>query len=160
MDVMSDDEFDHVRDFDMSDSDMDSDSNFEDDGEEEEQCIKGSRKSVSGTPSTTPPRARTPASTGRKELECPYEDCHKTFNRNARLQEHLRSHTGERPFRCPFPRCSKAFLRDSHLKHHVKSAHSDIRDYECTWDGCDKKDRKSTRLNSSHSGESRMPSSA
>ena len=79
-----------------------------------------------------------------KTIHCPYEGCQKSFNRNARLQEHLRSHTGERPFNCE--QCPKDFLRESHLKHHVKSAHTDERDYKCTWDNCDKSFATGTRL--------------
>jgi general transcription factor IIIA len=95
------------------------------------------------TPITAP---QTPLSSGRKTLHCPYEGCIKSFNRQARLTEHIRSHTNERPFQCPEDDCDKAFLRDSHLKHHIKSAHTNERDYPCTWANCDKKFATGTRL--------------
>ena len=40
----------------------------------------------------------------------------------------------------------KDFLRESHLKHHIKSAHSDIRDHVCHWEGCGKSFITATRL--------------
>lgn len=128
MEVLSDDEFDHVRDFDLSDI------------ESEVGCADND------TPSTTPPRTLTPRPSNRKISTCPYDGCDKTFNRNARLQEHLRSHTGERPFQCPEISCSKTFLRETHLKRHMTSAHSNVRDYKCTWDTCDKSFTTGTRL--------------
>ena len=81
---------------------------------------------------------------------CPYEDCSKSFNRPAKLTQHLRSHTNTRPFVCPHAPCTKDFLRESHLKHHVKSAHSDIRDYVCKWEGCGKSFITATRLRRHH----------
>lgn len=81
-----------------------------------------------------------------KTHHCPYTDCSKSFNRPARLAEHLRSHTNERPFHCKHPGCDKTFLRDTHLSHHIKSAHTDVRDYTCDWDGCGKKFLTATRL--------------
>lgn len=138
MDGLSDDDFDHVRDFDLSDPE--SEAEREDDD----------------TPSTTPPRTQTPRPSDRKIIPCPYDGCSKTFNRNARLQEHIRSHTGERPFTCDQDGCTKAFLRETHLKHHKKSAHSDVRDYRCTWQACDKSFATGTRLRrhlASHEGK-------
>lgn len=95
------------------------------------------------TPITAP---QTPLPTGSKTLHCPYKGCTKSFNRQARLTEHIRSHTNERPFTCPEEECNKAFLRDSHLKHHIKSAHTNQRNYPCTWTNCDKKFATGTRL--------------
>lgn len=126
MDPLSDDDFEHVdSDLDLSDAE-----NITHDGLD--------------TPSTTPPRGHTPSQSAHKTKPCPY--CSKSFNRNARLTEHIRSHTNERPFVCTHVGCSKAFLRDTHLKHHLKSAHSDIRDYHCSWEGCDKSFATGTRL--------------
>ncbi|MCJ1336231.1 Strongly-conserved Zn-finger binding protein (TFIIIA) [Bachmanniomyces sp. S44760] len=81
-----------------------------------------------------------------KNHHCPHPSCLKSFNRPARLSEHLRSHTNERIHVCPHAPCTKDFLRQTHLKHHIKSAHSDIRDYSCEHNGCDKKFATATRL--------------
>ena len=97
-------------------------------------------------PVSTPPTPRTPRPSELKTLSCPYDGCEKSFNRQARLTEHLRSHTNTRPFTCPHKGCSKDFLRDSHLKHHIKSAHTDVRDHVCSWDGCGKSFATGTRL--------------
>ena len=85
-----------------------------------------------------------------KTQHCPYPDCSKSFNRRARLNEHLHSHTNTRPFKCPHPPCEKDFLRKTHLSHHVKSTHSDVRDYLCAWDGCGKVFLTGTRLKRHH----------
>ncbi|KAI4135651.1 MAG: hypothetical protein LQ347_000506 [Umbilicaria vellea] len=82
----------------------------------------------------------------RKVFHCPYDACSKSFNRPARLNDHLRSHTDTRPFKCPHEPCKKAFFRVTHLNHHVKSAHSTIRDYHCDWKGCGKRFVTGTRL--------------
>jgi general transcription factor IIIA len=97
-------------------------------------------------PISTPPTPRTPRPSELKTIPCPYDGCKKSFNRQARLTEHLRSHTNTRPFKCPHKGCPKDFLRDSHLKHHIKSAHTDLRDYLCSWDGCGKSFATGTRL--------------
>lgn len=130
MEALSDEEFDHVRDWDMTESESEADS-----ADERDQH----------TPSTTP-RTRTPRPSDRKTIPCPWQGCSKTFNRNARLQEHIRSHTGERPFKCPHAFCPKDFLRETHLKHHLTSAHSDVRKFKCTWQGCEKGFATGTRL--------------
>jgi len=127
MDVDSDEEYDRVSDYNMSDL------------ESEPEVLEHQ------TPNSTPP-IHTPRSSAVKTIPCPYNGCQKTFNRNARLQEHVRSHTNTRIFRCPYPPCTREYLRDSHLKHHVKSAHSGVRDYSCTWEGCDKSFVTGTRL--------------
>ena len=85
-----------------------------------------------------------------KTQHCPYPDCTKSFNRRARLNEHLHSHTNTRPFKCPHSPCEKDFLRKTHLSHHIKSMHSDVRDYVCVWDGCGKVFLTGTRLKRHH----------
>ena len=85
-----------------------------------------------------------------KTKRCPYPDCSKSFNRQVRLNEHLRSHTNTRPYVCPHAPCTKDFIRSTHLQHHLKSAHSGIRDYKCSYDGCDKRFATGTRLKRHH----------
>ncbi|MCJ1478453.1 Strongly-conserved Zn-finger binding protein (TFIIIA) [Lambiella insularis] len=85
-----------------------------------------------------------------KTKHCTYPDCTKSFNRQARLNEHMRSHTNTRPFVCPHKPCTKDFLRDTHLKHHIKSAHSNVRDYVCKYEGCEKSFATGTRLKRHH----------
>lgn len=82
----------------------------------------------------------------RKTIPCAYSGCDKTFNRQAKLVQHLNSHTNTRPFICPHKPCTKTFLRSSHLKHHVKSAHTEVRDYVCDLERCGKSFVTSTRL--------------
>ena len=53
-------------------------------------------------------------------------------------------------WKCPHLPCTKDFLRETHLKHHIKSAHSDVRDYVCEWEGCDKSFATGTRLRRHH----------
>ncbi|CAG7950198.1 unnamed protein product [Penicillium nalgiovense] len=72
----------------------------------------------------------------RKMLPCPFEGCDKSYNRPARLQEHIRSHNNERIFKCED--CDKSFLRASHLQHHIKSVHTGVRDFVCDYPGCEK----------------------
>lgn len=98
------------------------------------------------TPFSPEPKASRRFPSDRKVFDCPYDDCSKSFNRPARLNDHLRSHTDTRPFTCPHPPCVKAFLRVTHLNHHIKSAHSTVRDYLCDWEGCGKRFVTGTRL--------------
>lgn len=131
MDTLSDDDYDRISDIDMSTPD-----------DQEEFTHRE-------TPSSSPPsvsRLRRQAPSNRKTIPCTYNGCPKTFNRKARLEEHLRSHTNSRIFKCGHDGCGKDFLRETHLKHHVKSAHTNIRDYKCTWEGCDKSFATGTRL--------------
>lgn len=141
---LDDEEYDRVSEYALSGTE----SEFEDD-----------RKS--NTPLTAPSTPRHKRTSDIKKLACPYDGCSKTFNRQARLNEHLRSHTNTRPFKCPH--CPKDFLRDSHLKHHVKSAHSDIRDYSCSHVGCNKSFATGTRLRrheATHSSQNGYPCSS
>ena len=103
----------------------------------------------SRTPTPLTPVSSKPSprySSTLKLYHCSYDDCSKTFNRPARLAEHLRSHTNERPYACPYTPCTKDFRRETHLKHHVKSAHTNVRDYVCDLEGCGKSFLTGTRL--------------
>ena len=120
----------------------DKDDLFEDDGE----AIATVQTPLSSESSKSSPKYPSQL----KTQLCPYPGCPKTFNRRARLNEHLHSHTNTRPFKCPHPQCEKDFLRKTHLSHHVKSTHSDVRDYLCVWDGCGKVFLTGTRLKRHH----------
>ncbi|KAI9886717.1 MAG: negative regulator of the PHO system [Watsoniomyces obsoletus] len=114
------------------------------DGEDNDFSTQTSVKDIASplTPASLPPK---PPSE-QKTHHCPYSECPKSFNRPARLAEHIRSHTNERPYKCPEVDCEKDFLRETHLKHHVKSAHSSVRDYACDFTGCGKRFLTGTRL--------------
>jgi len=107
--------------------------------------------------SPAPGRKRFPSEL--KTIKCTWEDCHKTFNRPARLTAHLRSHTSERPFACTWEGCNKAYMDNKHLKAHVKGAHTKERQYMCDWEGCGKNFLTSTRRNrhrATHEGTQRF----
>jgi len=150
-----------------TDTDIDLDIDSDDDYENVDLAdygLNSSEGTVNGhtndTPLSTPPSTSTTAARRQgKYLSCPWDNCHKSFNRQARLKEHLRSHTNTRPFKCPYVPCTKAFLRDSHLKHHVKSQHVKLRDHPCTFEGCDKSFVTATRLRrhvETHQGRDRF----
>lgn len=85
-----------------------------------------------------PPRSKT--------IHCTYPDCNKTFNRPARLEQHICLHINIRPYVCPHPPYTKVFLCNSHLHHHVMSAHPEVRKYICTQAGCGKSFVTGTKL--------------
>ncbi|EMC94901.1 hypothetical protein BAUCODRAFT_141066 [Baudoinia panamericana UAMH 10762] len=68
-----------------------------------------------------------------KKLHCEVPGCGKAFDRQARLDIHMRSHTGERPYVCEEDGCGKTFLRNEHLKRHMDDKHSDERKYICSY---------------------------
>ena len=64
---------------------------------------------------------------------------------------------------CPKDGCIKDFLRSSHLQHHIKSAHSDVREYLCQYEGCGKGFITRTRLkrhHASHEGREKFTCTA
>ncbi|KAG5933753.1 hypothetical protein E4U53_000879 [Claviceps sorghi] len=92
----------------------------------------------------TTPRAKFPSDL--KTLACTWPGCPKTFNRPARLRDHLNSHTNSRPFKCPYDACPKDYIEDKHLKQHIKAAHTNERKYACQVPGCGKSFVTGTRL--------------
>lgn len=92
----------------------------------------------------TTPRAKFPSDL--KTLACTWPGCSKTFNRPARLRDHLNSHTNSRPFKCPYPDCDKDYIEDKHLKQHIKGSHTLERKHVCQRDGCGKTFATGTRL--------------
>ena len=99
-----------------------------------------------GSPNTTvtTPRARFPSDL--KTLACTWPGCTKTFNRPARLRDHLNSHTNSRPFKCPYEDCDKDYTVDKHLKQHIKATHTHERRHVCQREGCGKSFVTGTRL--------------
>ncbi|KAL2213271.1 putative C2H2 transcription factor [Sarocladium strictum] len=102
----------------------------------------GDAESVVTTATT--PRAKFPSDL--KTLACTWPGCPKTFNRPARLRDHLNSHTNSRPFKCPYPDCDKDYIEDKHLKQHIKGSHTLERKHVCQRDGCGKTFATGTRL--------------
>ncbi|KAG6029193.1 hypothetical protein E4U41_000450 [Claviceps citrina] len=92
----------------------------------------------------TTPRAKFPSDL--KTLACTWPGCPKSFNRPARLRDHLNSHTNSRPFKCPYEGCGKDYIEDKHLKQHIKAAHTNERNYVCQVPGCGKSFVTGTRL--------------
>ncbi|KAM0739051.1 hypothetical protein ACQRIT_006788 [Beauveria bassiana] len=92
----------------------------------------------------TTPRAKFPSDL--KTLPCTWPGCPKTFNRPARLRDHLNSHTNSRPFRCTWAGCDKDYIEDKHLKQHVKAVHTNERKHVCQREGCGKSFVTGTRL--------------
>ncbi|GAP89757.1 putative zinc finger protein 467 protein [Rosellinia necatrix] len=94
-----------------------------------------------------------------KTIKCTHPNCHKTFNRPARLAAHLRSHNNERPFVCPYPDCDKNYIEEKHLKQHIKGSHTEERNHVCPYEGCGKQFMTATRLRRHqlvHEGEERF----
>ncbi|PNY24943.1 Transcription factor IIIA [Tolypocladium capitatum] len=92
----------------------------------------------------TTPRAKFPSDL--KTLACTWPGCPKTFNRPARLRDHLNSHTNSRPFKCTYDDCDKDYIEDKHLKQHIKAVHTHDRKYVCQREGCGKTFVTGTRL--------------
>lgn len=59
---------------------------------------------------------------------CGVPNCGKSFDRPAKLREHLRTHNDERPFECEI--CGKAFTQKKHLTVH-KLSHLDSKPHIC-----------------------------
>lgn len=71
--------------------------------------------------------------------------CKKSFDRQYRLKRHLQVHNPNRPkIRCEL--CSKSFTRQDSLEAHIKAAHSKLRPYVCTYEGCNKAYSNSSQL--------------
>jgi uncharacterized C2H2 Zn-finger protein len=92
----------------------------------------------------TTPRSKFPSDL--KTLACTWPGCPKTFNRPARLRDHLNSHTNSRPFKCPYDGCDKDYTVDKHLKQHIKAVHTHERKHVCPRPGCGKSFVTGTRL--------------
>lgn len=71
--------------------------------------------------------------------------CKKSFDRQYRLKRHLQVHNPNRPkIRCEL--CTKSFTRQDSLEAHMKAAHSKLRPYVCTYEGCNKAYSNSSQL--------------
>lgn len=105
---------------------------------------RSTAEAASPVTAATTPRPKFPSDL--KTLSCTWPGCPKSFNRPARLRQHLNSHTNSRPFKCPYPDCDKDYIEDKHLKQHVKAAHTHDRKYVCQRAGCGKSFVTGTRL--------------
>ncbi|KAL7936320.1 hypothetical protein V8C35DRAFT_297512 [Trichoderma chlorosporum] len=92
----------------------------------------------------TTPRTKFPSE--YKTLACSWPGCTKSFNRPARLRDHMNSHTNSRPHKCPYDGCTKDYIEDKHLKQHIKATHTNDRKYVCQREGCGKTFVTGTRL--------------
>lgn len=92
----------------------------------------------------TTPRPKFPSDL--KTLACTWPGCPKTFNRPARLRDHLNSHANSRPFKCTYDDCDKDYIEVKHLKQHIKAVHTLERKHVCPREGCGKSFVTGTRL--------------
>ncbi|XP_068718456.1 zinc finger X-linked protein ZXDB-like isoform X2 [Montipora capricornis] len=72
----------------------------------------------------------------REDKKNTCEECGKSFMKNWRLEEHLRSHTGERPFKCTVEGCGKSYIRPFHLRRHMLSHSGQQPSFQCSFPGC------------------------
>ncbi|KAH0564998.1 hypothetical protein GP486_001613 [Trichoglossum hirsutum] len=131
-----------------------------DNGSDEAQLEKSDTLELL-TPRTLsmPPTPKPKPESETKKFPCTYLDCPKSFNRPAKLADHMRSHSNDRPFKCTYDGCDKSFKRRTSLKDHIQCLHTHVRDHACQWEGCDKRFRTSTKLKihiAIHEGQERF----
>ncbi|XP_077966113.1 uncharacterized protein LOC120336597 [Styela clava] len=93
--------------------------------------------------------------TTKKNFQCQYPQCDRTYSTAGNLKTHQKTHKGEYQFTCTVEGCGKAFLTSYSLKVHVR-VHTRERPYECNTSECRKSFNTLYRLKAHmrvHSGE-------
>lgn len=54
-----------------------------------------------------------------QDFTCPVTDCDKSFHKNSKLRQHLKSHLSVRFYKCDYPDCQKSFKMPQHLSYHL-----------------------------------------
>jgi uncharacterized Zn-finger protein len=73
--------------------------------------------------------------TGEKPFLCTGHDCGSSFATASKLKRHARKHTGERRWVCDIVECGKGFLRAEHLRAH-QITHTGEKPFVCNIAGC------------------------
>ena len=72
-----------------------------------------------------------------QDFDCPVDGCVKTFHKNSKLRQHLKSHLSVRFYKCGYPGCDKSFKMPQHLSYHLTTHNKDKNEkFVCTFPGC------------------------